>query len=146
MMLSRRVFASTLLSFSLLAACGGGSTSVLHARSKPTGEGPARVDLLNSSGETIQRVFIASTEDVDKAKAAGVSPGSAEDQALWGEDHLGNAGITEGQTFKGIELPAGRFDFLFVDAEGREQLVKGLRLNAGTRYVLEVGSAWRMGR
>ena len=118
---------------------------MLHARGKPTGEGPAAVAVKNSSGESIEKLFVAKTEAVDKAHDAGSSPGSDADTALWGDDQLGNAGIPEGRSFD-MHLAAGRYDFLLVGHDQREQLVKHVKLDAGGRYVLEVNDAWMMGR
>lgn len=134
-----------LLVTALLVACGG-SISVLHAKGKPTGSGPAKVVVLNSSGTTIDKLFVAKTEDVDKAKAAHVDPDSGDDAALWGEDELDKAGLDEGKTFDELKLAEGRYDVLVVDKGGREQLVKGLRIKPGGRYILEIGSDWTMGR
>jgi hypothetical protein len=128
----------------VLAACGG-SVSVLHAKGKPTGSGLAFVTVLNSSGTTIDKLFVAKTEVVDKAKAARVDPGSADDLALWGEDELDKYGLDEGKAYD-LKFAEGRYDVLVFDKGGREQLVKGLKLKAGGRYVLEIGSGWAMGR
>lgn len=86
MLPSRRFVLATLV-FLFVTACGG-SVSVLHAKGKPTGDGPAKVAVLNSSGTTIDKLYVAKTEDVNKARAAHASPGSDEDTALWGDDEL----------------------------------------------------------
>jgi len=138
-----RLFA--LLATIAVTACGG-SISVLHARGKPTGSGTAAVKVLNSSGTTIDKLYVAKTEDVNKARAAGAHPGSAEDDALWGEDELDRSGLDEGKSFDDLKLPEGRYDVLVVDKNGREQLIKSLRLQSGGRYVLEVGTDWTMER
>lgn len=131
----------------VLATACGGSLSVLHAQGKATtGDGTARVDVLNSSGVAIEKLHVAKTETVDHARAAGVTPGSAEDEALWGDDRFGNAGLLEGHTFGSLMLPDGRYDVLVVDHDQREQLVKHLTVKGGRRYVLEIGTAWTMAR
>lgn len=138
---------AALVAAALLAlACGGATLSVLHAKGRPKGDGAAHLDVKNSSGVSIQQLYIAKTEDVARAKAAGVSPGSAEDVALWGADHLGNGAISAGATLPGLELDEGRYDFLAVDPDKREELVKGIRVHAGGRYVLEIGDAWALTR
>jgi hypothetical protein len=139
------VFAVLALAVSLLAGCGA-TMSVLHAKGKPTGSGPALVTVLNSSGTTIDKLFIAKTADIDKAKAAHVDTGSADDLALWGEDELDKSGIEEGKAYNYVKLGEGRYDILVVDKGGREQLIKGLKMKPGGRYVLEIGSDWTMGR
>src|SRR5882672_23897 len=121
-----------------LVACGGGSLSVLHAKGKPSGEGAAELAIKNSSGVGIEKLYVAKTEAGDKAREAGASPGSGADEALWGDDQLGNAGISEGTTFKGLHLAADHYDILLVANDHREQLVKHLDLKSGGRYVLEV--------
>ena len=143
--LSRRTaaLASALL---LAVACGGGTLSVLHAKGKPKGDGPARVDVQNSSGVGIHRLYIAKTDAVDRAKLAGVAPGSGEDDAVWGTDRLGNNGLPTGKLFDGIVLEADRYDVLVTDADNREQLVKRLNVKAGGKYVLEIGDNWTLAR
>ncbi len=133
------------LVLTLVAACGG-ALSVLHTVGKPTGEGPAELTIKNSSGTSINQLYVATTEAVDKARQAGTHPGTEADQALWGEDQLGNAGIAEGSAWTELQLPAGRYDVLVLAADRREQLVKRLNLQAGGHYVLEVRDAWRQGR
>jgi len=119
---------------------------VLHKQGKPTGEGPAELAVKNGSGQSIEKLYVAKTDAVDQAREAGYGPGSAADQALWGEDKLGNAGIPEGQTWNGLELLPARYDLLLIGHDRREQLVKHLDLHSGGRYVLEVNDDWTMGR
>ncbi len=138
--------AATALALLLLAGCGGGTLSVLHSRGKPTGDGDAEVAIKNSSGNSIEKLYVAKTEAVDHAREAGASPGSSADEALWGDDQLGNAGIPEGSTWKGLHLGAARYDLLLVAHDHREQLVKHVDLKSGGRYVLEVNDDWAMGR
>src|SRR5690349_8313094 len=140
-----RRFLLPALVIAILAGCGG-SVSVLHSKGRPSGSGTAAVRVLNSSGETIDKLYVAKTEDVDKARAAGAHPGSAEDDALWGDDELGRAGLDEGKSFDDLKLPEGRYDVLVVDKGGREQLIKNLRIQSGGRYTLEIGTDWTMGR
>ena len=134
------------LALPLAVACGGGSLSVLHAKGKAAGDGSARVDVLNSSGVTIEKLYVATTEAVDKARAAGVAPDSEGDVALWGEDRLGNEGLIDGHTWTSLTLPADRYDVLAVDHDHREQFVRHLAVTSARRYVLEIGSAWTMAR
>lgn len=129
-----------------LVACGGGTLSVLHAKGKASAEGPVRVDVLNSSGVTIEKLFVQKSETVDHAKAAGVAPDSEEDADLWGEDRLGHQGLLEGHTYDELALPEGRYDVLVVDHDHREQLVKHLLVRGGRKYVLEIGDAWTQAR
>ena len=126
-----------------LVGCGGGTLSVLHSKGKPSGEGAAELAFKNSSGKHIERLYVAKTAAVDNAHA---SPGSDADEALWGDDQLGNVGIQEGATFKALQLPADHYDVLLVAHDHREQLVKHLDLKSGGRYVLEINDDWAMGR
>ena len=71
---------------------------------------------------------------------------SADDLALWGEDELDKSGIEEGKAYNYVKFAEGRYDVLVIDKGGREQLIKGLRMKPGGRYVLEIGSDWTMGR
>jgi hypothetical protein len=130
---------------SLITACGG-AISVLHTKGKPSGDGAAELTLKNSSGRGIQRVHVAKTEVVDKAHAGGISAGTEADQALWGEDQLGNVGIGDGKTWAALHLPPAHYDVLLIADDRREQLVKHLNLQAGGKYVLEIRDAWRQGR
>jgi hypothetical protein len=136
----------TVLALPILVVACGATMSVLHAKGKPTGSGPAAVVVLNSSGTEIDKLYVAKTEDVNKARAAHVEPGSENDIALWGDDELGRSGLNEGKTYDELKLPEGRYDVLVVDKGGREQLIKGLRMKPGARYILEIGSDWTMGK
>jgi predicted nucleic acid-binding Zn-ribbon protein len=138
--------AALFLAVAVAVACGGGSLSVLHAKGKPSGEGPARVDIQNSSGVAVHRLYIAQTDAVDRAKLAGVTPGSGEDDAVWGTDRLGNEGLPDGRTFDGVVLEPARYDVLVTDVDNREQLVKRLNVKAGGKYLLEVGDNWTQAR
>jgi hypothetical protein len=142
-MLTRSLLAAALISC-VAIACGGGAISVLHAKGRSSSSAAA-VTVSNTSGATIDHLFIAKTEAVDKARQAGVAPGSPEDSDLWGEDQLGSADLSENSVFP-ISLPEGRYDVLVVDKDRREELVKGLKLAAGRKYVLDVGTDWQLAR
>lgn len=147
-MVSRMRF-SRLASFAVFlsfVACGGGAASVLHTNGKPSGDGAVELIIRNASGESINQLYVAKTESVDKAHEAGVRPGTEADQALWGDDQLGNAGIADGSSSTELRLSPDRYDVLVIAADRREQLVKHLNLQAGGHYVLEIGKAWRQGR
>ncbi|HVU05026.1 MAG TPA: hypothetical protein VHE30_24925 [Polyangiaceae bacterium] len=131
----------------LAVGCGGGTLSVLHARGKAKGDGPAQVAVQNSSGVPIERLYVAKAEDVQKAKRNGVAPDTEGDQALWGDDQLGNTGLMAGSTWSGLlTLPADRYDVLVVDHDHREQLVEHVTLKPGGKYVLEIGDDWTQAR
>jgi hypothetical protein len=147
--LSRRLLAALALSLAvapLVTACGGGTVATLRALGKPSGEGPARMTVKNESGVGVQQLYVARTDVIDEARARGVEPGSAEDEALWGDDHLDRTTLLEGSTSEPIVLQAGRYDVLAIDPDRREQLVKGLRLKPGGKYTLLLGDAWALAR
>jgi hypothetical protein len=129
----------------LQPACGG-AVSTLHAKGKASGEGPAEVTVMNASGVVVEGLYTALTAKVDQARASGVEPGSAEDEALWGDDHLGRASLGEGKSSEPLLLPEGRYDVLAVDHDKRELLVKGLRLKPGGKYTLELADGWAQAR
>jgi hypothetical protein len=130
----------------LFALACGGSLSVLHAKGRPKGDGPAHVIVQNSSGVVIEKLYVAKTEAVDRARANGAHPDSEQDQALWGEDQFGNAGLGDGKLYDALNLEADHYDVLVVDHDHREQLVKHLTLKPGGKYVLEIGDAWTQAR
>jgi hypothetical protein len=134
-----------LVAAALAVGCGG-AISVLHAKGKPTGEGAAELAVKNASGTGIEKLYVAKTDAVDKAREAGASPGSAADQALWGEDRLVSAGIADGGMWTGTKLEPANYDVLVVAKDHREQLVKHLRLQGGGHYVLEIKDDWMLGR
>lgn len=129
-----------------LAACGGGAVATLRAEGRATGEGPAQMTISNASGVVVEGIHVARTDTVDRARSAGVEPGSEEDEALWGNDHLGRDSLREGKSVGPIALPEGRYDVLAVDHDKREQLVRGLRLKAGGRYSLSLVDSWAQAR
>lgn len=129
-----------------LAACGG-AVSTLHAKGKPTGDGPPQWDIQNHTDVSIERLHVAETEAVDRARAHGTPPGSEEDKELWGPNLIETAALTPGHSFTVPDARSGRYDVLVVDPDGREQLVKGLKLAPGGKYVLElVDEGWQLPR
>jgi hypothetical protein len=126
----------------LVTACGG-TTATLHARGKPTGEGPAKLLLLNHADVAVHRIYVARTENVERARTAGAAPGSDRDIELWGEDRLQRGALSEGDTADLGAMRPGRYDLLVMDADDREQLIKALDLKAGGTYVFELADDWR---
>jgi hypothetical protein len=144
MRFSRLATLCVFLSFA--AACAGSGVSVLRTLGKPSGDGAAELTIKNASGASINQLYVAKTESVDKAREAAAHPGTEADQTLWGDDQLGNAGIADGSSWAQLRLPPDRYDVLVVAADRREQLVKHVNLQAGGHYVLEIREAWRQGR
>jgi hypothetical protein len=124
----------------------GGATSTLRAQGPATGSGPAHLVLRNGADVALFELHVAKTQAVSTATAAGAAPGSEADIDLWGEDYLGRSRVQPGASFTIGDLPADRYDVLAVDPDGREQLVKGLKLKAGGKYVLELGDRWQQTR
>jgi hypothetical protein len=132
--------------FGVLAACGG-AVSTLHAKGKPSGNGPPHLDILNHTDVSIERLHIAETEAVDRARAQGVAPGSDGDRELWGPNLVETAALGPGKSFTVTDARSGRYDVLVLDSDEREQLVKGLKLAPGGKYVLElVDDGWQLPR
>jgi hypothetical protein len=129
-----------------VAACGGSSISVLHAVGKPTGEGAARVRVKNASGVTIEKLYVAKAAQAEASSALAADPGSPEGSAVWGDDQLDNAALADGRTFDALALAEDRYDVLVFDHDRREQLVKGISVRAGGKYLLEIRDDWAIAR
>lgn len=126
-------------------ACGGAPAS-LTKLGAPTGNGPAEVEIVNGSGEQISNLYLALSSSVKKARLQGVEPGSPGDIELWGEDLLGQAGLRKDSSFRVSELVPDRYDVLVTDPAGREQLIRGLKLEPGGRYRLKLTDRWQRRR
>lgn len=124
------------------AACGGPTTRLVTVK-EGSGAGKVTFEVKNLTDVGINTFHLAPTH---KVTAAGgrVDPHSPEGADLWGPDLLGRA-IPIGQR-EAVTVPApGRWDARAVDRDGREQLVTGLRLEAGGKYILELyESGWRV--
>lgn len=125
-----------------LFACGGPSTRLVTVRD---GSGTGNVDfqVKNLTDVGINTFHLAPT---DRVTAAGgrVDPNSPEGDQLWGPDLLGNA-IPIGQSQPVRVSTPGRWDARAVDRDGREQLITGLNLRAGGKYILELyEGGWRV--
>jgi hypothetical protein len=128
----------------LAAACGGPSTRLVTVKAG-MGDGAHKVifTVKNLSDSAINTFYLAKTEAVDKAGGPKLDPNSPEGADVWGPDLSGGA-LQVGKS-EAIEVPGpGRWDARAVDKEGREQLITGLKLEAGGVYVLELyESGWR---
>jgi hypothetical protein len=146
-MTNRRLWIFHVVALALVVCGCGGATSTLVAKGQPKGKGPVELDVVNNTDVTINSLYFAETARVDRARAAGVAPGSDEDLSLWGEDVLGRSGLPAGDSFRADPMREGRYDVLAVDPDGREQLIKGLRLKAGGRYALQLeDGGWQLAR
>jgi hypothetical protein len=137
-MLSRR-----LLLVLLLAACGGPSTRLVTVRAGNAAGGKIDFSVKNLTDVPINTFYLAKTEAVDKAGGPALDPNSPEGSDVWGPDLTGGP-ISVGKT-EPIEVTSpGRWDARAVDRDGREQLITGLKLEAGGRYILELYEGnWR---
>jgi hypothetical protein len=127
-----------------VVACGGGSTRLVTVK-VGMGDGAHKVifSVKNLSDVPINTFYLAKTEAVDKAGGPKLDPNSPEGADVWGPD-LGGGALQVGKT-EAIEVPGpGRWDARAVDRDGREQIITGLKLQAGGVYVLELyESGWR---
>lgn len=129
-----------------LIGCGG-PTSKLHVLGAPKGSGPIDFQVENRTDVVVNNLYVASTDAVRAAPRAAFESGSAEQQALWGDDRLLGSGLEPGGKLRLRLDSPGRYDIRVVDRDGREQHVAGLSIEAGGRYVLELGEGgWRVPR
>jgi hypothetical protein len=138
-MLGRRLM---LLGFFALA-CGGPATRLVTVKTG-TGQGAIDFSVKNLTDVAINDFYLAKTERVEATGKNRVEPNSPEGEALWGPDLSGQAiGIGKSQP---ISVPSpGRWDARAVDRDGREQLITGLHLAAGGKYILELYEGnWRV--
>jgi hypothetical protein len=138
-MLGRRL----LLAGLVLAACGGTATRLVTV--KPgTGQGPIDFSVKNLSDVPINTFYLAKTERVEAAGKNHIETNTTEGEALWGPDLTGQAiGVGKSQP---VTVPSpGRWDARAVDRDGREQLITGLKLAGGGKYILELYEGnWRI--
>src|SRR3954465_7222329 len=100
------------------------------------GEEPDRVP--------INPLYLAKTERVEANGKHQVDANTPEGEALWGPDLTGGA-IGVGKTEPITVASPGRWDARAVDRDGREQLITGLHLDAGGKYILELYEGnWRV--
>ncbi len=114
---------ATVVVLGTLTACGGGASGGLVAQSPATGAGPATMQIINSSNETIYYVYM--------------SPVS---QSTWGPDLLGSRVLQQGQMFTLSNLQPGQWDLRVVDASGNYKEWRNQRLDPGGTYTLQVSS------
>jgi hypothetical protein len=127
----------------LLLGCGGPGTRLVTVKAGGSGGGNIDFSVKNLSDVAINTFYLARSEAVDKAGGPRLDPSSPEGADVWGPDLLGGP-IQVGKS-EPVSVPGpGRFEARAVDRDGREQLVTGLKLQAGGRYVLELyEGGWR---
>lgn len=109
-------------------ACGGAPSGSARELSPPTGQGPATVNVINSSNEAIHYIHM--------------SP-SAQD--TWGSDLLGANVLMPGQSILLTGVGQGNWDIRLVDGSGNVKEYYGEWVAAGGAYELIVDSYnWQM--
>ena len=127
----------------LAAACGGPATRLVTVRFA-TGQGNVDFSVKNLTDVPINTFYLAKTERVEANGKHQVDANTPEGEALWGPDLTGGA-IAVGKTEPITVASPGRWDARAVDRDGREQLITGLHLDAGGKYILELYEGnWRV--
>lgn len=128
----------------LALGCAAGVPSRLHTFGKASGHGEIRFEVENRTDAIVNNLYVAPSKKVNEAGEAAFRTSAPEQSALWGNDLLPGSGLEpRGKVNVAIESP-GPYDVRARDRDGREQHISGLRLEAGGRYVLELGEgSWR---
>ena len=119
--------------------CGAGATSTLRTLGTASGQGAARLVVVNKSASIINNLHISKTSRVKKAPRAAFEEGSLQQDQLWRGDLLKRSGLEVGGRLEVPPLAPGRYDVRVVDRDRRTQHVAGLKLRAGGRYELLLG-------
>lgn len=125
-----------------LCACAGGPPTRLRSLATPTGQGAVSLEVHNGSETVVNNLYLAPTAKVNAATREVRQDGSPE---LWGADLLTRSALEVGGKLQ-VPVPGpGSYDIRALSGDGRrEQHIGRLRLEAGGRYVLELGEAgWR---
>jgi hypothetical protein len=125
-------------------ACGGPNTRLVTVKAG-MGDGAHKVvfSVKNLTDVPINTFYLAKTAAVDKAGGPRLDPNSPEGAEVWGPD-LGGGALQVGKTEAVDVQGPGIWDARAVDREGREQIITGLKLQAGGVYVLELyENGWR---
>lgn len=97
----------------------------------------------NLTDVPINTFYLAKSEAVDKAGGPNLDPNTPDGADVWGPDLLGGA-VQVGKTEPVTVAGPGSWEARAVDRDGREQLITGLKLQAGGRYILELYEGnWR---
>jgi hypothetical protein len=125
-----------------LSGCGP-NTRLVTVRTGG-GSGPIQFEVKNLTDVPIDYFYLAKTERVNAAGGPKLDPNSPEGAEVWGPDLTGN-GIGVGKRDAIPVSEPGRWDARAVDGDRREQLITGLKLDAGGRYILELyENGWRV--
>ena len=101
----------------------GGSSSGVVSQQAATGSGPATIAITNNSAESIYYVYM--------------SPVS---QDTWGEDRLGSAVLSAGETLSLSNVPPGNWDLRVVDRSGNHKDWRDQQIEPGGFYNLAVSA------
>jgi hypothetical protein len=102
---------------------GGGGGQYASTVSAPTGVGPASLQLVNRSNESIYYIHMSPTA-----------------QSTWGPDLLGNQVLGRGQTFTLSNISPGQWDLRVVDASQNAKEWRGAYFEAGGVYNIEISA------
>ena len=128
----------------MAAGCGGGTSRLITVKA-PTGSGEVDFQVQNKTDASVNNLFMAKTEAVERTLNK-VEPGSPAEAELWGEDRLKKSALGVGDRQRIAVTEPGRWDVRAVDRDGRYQHVSGLHIQAGGKYILElVEGGWRVG-
>jgi len=132
-----------MLAFLVAVSCGGPGTRLVTVRAGGADGGRIDFSVKNLSDVPINTFYLAKSDAVDKAGGPALDPNSPDGADVWGPDLLGGA-VLVGKS-EPVAVPGpGSWEARAVDRDGREQLVTGLKLQAGGRYVLELyEGGWR---
>jgi len=132
-----------MLAFVVLVSCGGPGTRLVTVRAGSADGGRIDFSVKNLCDVPINTFYLAKSEAVDKAGGPTLDPNSPDGADVWGPDLLGGAVLVGKSEPVAVPSP-GSWEARAVDRDGREQLVTGLKLQAGGRYILELyEGGWR---
>jgi hypothetical protein len=144
-MLGRMMMPRRLIVLGLFAlGCSGGMSTLKTVR-PATGSGPIEFEVQNNAGVALNNLYMAKTETVRAADRSHLERDSTEEVKVWGEDLLDRGALEEGGRVSVPVPEPGRWDVRVLDRNDRYQLIAGLKLGAGGRYILEIeDGGWRM--
>jgi hypothetical protein len=121
-----------------LMGCGASTTLVtVHSA---TGKGAIALEVENDAGVALNNLYLAQTDVVRRADPSHLEPGSSEEARVWGDDLLDRGALPEGSRMQVPVQSPGRWDIRALDRNGRYQHIQGLKLGAGGKYLMKLGT------